>query len=311
MGESLLSANRRIFLLSGILGSVLSSIAWVTEQESVVRLSPLTVASVAPLLAGIAMAPFALRYHRIPSKEVLRRYAKQFIAVMLVRNIFGILIFTSALLMTSSAKVMFLTKVEPYIVLFIHWVFYHERIPGRDLLLLLVHVFGAIILSTGGTFNFQIEQIGDVLVLLGILGNALMYRPGKQLAEEWGSGFTNTVGSFLTGVLLLPFALLWHFEDFALDPVRMTGFLWLLVTVLIFYIISSTLWYYSLKGMEPWLSSALRCIGPVVAAPIAWMYFDKPLGLTQLLGATIVVLTSMLLVRSSGRPAPGTSSSTA
>ena len=149
------------------------------------------------------------------------------------------------------------------------------------------------------------------MVLLGILGNALMYRPGKQLAEEWGSGFTNTVGSFLTGVLLLPFALLWHFEDFALDPVRMTGFLWLLVTVLIFYIISSTLWYYSLKGMEPWLSSALRCIGPVVAAPIAWMYFDKPLGLTQLLGATIVVLTSMLLVRSSGRPAPGTSSSTA
>lgn len=303
MSEEKKHDSRQKFLLAGVLGSVLSSIAWVTEQEAITRLSALTVAAVAPLVASLLMAPFTLRYHTLPSRESFRRMAGPFLVVLLLRNIFGSLVFTAALVMTSSAKVMFLTKIEPYLVLFLHWVFYKERVPQRDLMLLLVHVFGAIILSTGGEFRLHIEQVGDVLVLLGILGNALTYRPGKQLAEALGPAVMATIGSFLAGILLLPFALYWHSEDFLMSAEHTVGFSYLLLTVVIFYIISSTLWFYSLQGVDAWLNSALRCVGPVVAAPIAWFAFGKVLTGSQAIGAAIVILTSLLLVRSSGKSA--------
>ncbi len=292
------------FLLAGILGSVFSSIAWITEQETLRYLSPLTVAAVAPLVAGILMAPYALRYHRVPTRDEIRRLQMPFLAVLLMRNIFGVLIFTSALTMTSSAKVMFLTKIEPYVVLFLHWLLYKERVPSRDMALLVVHVIGAVILSTGGEFRIHVEQLGDILVLIGIVANALMYRPGRMLAEAWGAGFVTTIGSLLAGILLLPFALYFHLDDFSLHGEHLTGYCYLFFTVIIFYIISTTLWFYSLKGIEPWLNSALRCVGPVVAAPIAWYFFAKPLTVAQIFGAFLVVLTSALLVKRARNKSP-------
>lgn len=244
------------------------------------------------------MFPFVVRYRKFPSRHELFSQWKPFLLVLFLRNIFGFLVFTWALLMTSSAKVMFLTKVEPYLVLFLHWLLYNERIPRNDLLLLLVHVLGAILLSTGGEFHLQIEQMGDLLVFLGILANSLMYRPGKILADAWGASTVTVLSGFAAGLLLLPFAIFFQSADFAWTASHQIGFSYLLLTVVIYYVISSTLWFYSLQGVAAWLNSALRCVGPVVAAPLAYFLFGKTLTFSQLLGASIVILTSLLLLRS-------------
>jgi drug/metabolite transporter (DMT)-like permease len=52
-----------------------------------------------------------------------------------------------------------------------------------------------------------------------------------------------------------------------------------------------------LSGIESWLSSALRAVGPLVAVPVAWIFFDERLDEVQLLGAAIVLLTSAMISR--------------
>jgi drug/metabolite transporter (DMT)-like permease len=69
-----------------------------------------------------------------------------------------------------------------------------------------------------------------------------------------------------------------------------------LASVLMFYVASTILWFYSLSAVSAWLNSALRCLGPVFAAPIAWLFFDKSLDGIQIVGATIVVGTSIAMI---------------
>ncbi len=63
----------------------------------------------------------------------------------------------------------------------------------------------------------------------------------------------------------------------------------------LFYIFAISLLYASLDGIEGWLSSALRATGPLVAAPIAFIFFGESLGPVQMFGALIVLLTSALI----------------
>lgn len=288
------------FLIAGILGSIFSSITWISEQEAVMRISPLTATALGPLLGSLVLAPYALRYRNLPSPKEILDLWKPFAVVILWRNIIGSFLFISALVMTSSSKVMFLTKIEPYVVILLHWILYHEKVARKELILLLVHIAGAMLLSTGGAFSLSIEQLGDLLVFLGVLGNSLMYRPAKILADAWGSAIVSTLGGFISGVILLPFAILLCPQDFTTQAPKIVGYLYLFVSVILYYVLSSTLWFYSLRGLKPWLNSALRCVGPVVAAPIAWLLFQKPLTEPQICGAIIVILTSALLVHSAG-----------
>jgi drug/metabolite transporter (DMT)-like permease len=77
---------------------------------------------------------------------------------------------------------------------------------------------------------------------------------------------------------------------------HLIGWYYALATVVVFYVLSSGLWFFSLKEVPAWLASALRCVGPVIAAPIAWIVFDQRLTTLQMFGALTVVGTSLWMV---------------
>jgi drug/metabolite transporter (DMT)-like permease len=58
-----------------------------------------------------------------------------------------------------------------------------------------------------------------------------------------------------------------------------------------------SLLYASLNGIEGWLSSALRATGPVIATPIAFLFFGETLTPIQIFGALVVIITSVLISR--------------
>jgi probable blue pigment (indigoidine) exporter len=62
-----------------------------------------------------------------------------------------------------------------------------------------------------------------------------------------------------------------------------------------------TLWYWALERLDGWLVSALRAVGPVLAAPVAWIFFEQKLSPLQILGAAIVLLTAFLLSKLQAR----------
>jgi len=289
-------------ILAGILSAVLSSVTWITSGEAVRILSPLIVAAFSPLLAGIitllliSVSPKNQR-RSFPSLAEICLLWRPFLFVSLIRNVICFLTFDYALLYTSSAKVMFLTKMEPYLVLGLHAALYGERIARGDLLLLSIHVGGAILLSAGGNLSVSFEQWGDVLVLLGLLAGASVYKPGKVLSDAFGAMHTTVLTSFFSALVLIPCAL-WIDGARLLSPQTNVGLgaSYMIASVLMFSVASTILWFYSLSAVPAWLNSALRCLGPVVAAPIAWIYFDKKLDGFQILGAFIVVSTSIAMV---------------
>jgi probable blue pigment (indigoidine) exporter len=191
---------------------------------------------------------------------------------------------------------MFLTKIEPYIVLLLQIAFYGHRTTLLHVLLLAFHLFGALLLSTGGTITLSPDLLGDGLIFFGVLIHALLYAPAQHYSVKLGSLVASGSGQVLGGLFLLPFALIYAAQDFTLSPQHLTGWYYTLITVVVFYILSTALWFHSLKSVPAWLASALRCAGPVIAAPFAWYLYNQTLTRIQILGALTVIATSVIMV---------------
>lgn len=106
---------------------------------------------------------------------------------------------------------------------------------------------------------------------------------------------TACIGELIGGIITLPIAL--ALSPVAFGPEQQLGWLYVGVHAILFYILAISFLYASLDGIEGWLSSALRATGPVVATPIAFLFFGETLSPTQLVGALVVVVTSALISR--------------
>ena len=284
-------------LSAAILSTIASSVAWIVEREAVLSLGTFAVAALSPLLGGLCILLFGkLRGELKPLTELLR-HKREVLLLFTARYLLGSLLLTYSLAFTTASKAMFLTKMEPYAVALIAWVIYGQSLSARAVVLLIVHVIGAMLLSTGGVFTFSQEYIGDLLIGAGIICNAMSYQPAQHLARVAGASATAGYLSLVSGILLLPFALVFDSGAFAFSSGNLYGWGNLAATVVLFHAVSLLLWYHALRGLDAWLVSALRCLGPVIAAPIAWICYNQTLSATQILGALIVVLTSLLLLR--------------
>ena len=283
-------------VVSLLAASVLSSLGWVFEGEAVKYLSPLSVISVALLLGGTAQLVIAYLLRSIRPLHLTSKELLSFLVFSLIRTACLSLLFAYCLTLTSSSKTMFLTKIEPYIVLLIQIAFYHHRTSAKHLTLLALHLCGAVVLSTGGTLALSSSLIGDAFLFLGVIIHALLYAPAQRFSHRMGSLVASGAGQVIGGVTLLPLALSYAGADFSLSHERHLGWYYTLLTVVVFYILSTALWFHSLKGVPAWLASALRCAGPVIAAPFAWVLFGQTLTPPQVAGACTVIATSIAMV---------------
>lgn len=58
-----------------------------------------------------------------------------------------------------------------------------------------------------------------------------------------------------------------------------TWWLYMLASIILFNVISLTLWYASLKTVKAWIVSALRSLRPLFGASFAWLLFGETLSL--------------------------------
>jgi len=100
---------------------------------------------------------------------------------------------------------------------------------------------------------------------------------------------------FFGGLFTLPLAIC--FAPLTFGPAEQTGWIYISIHSVMFYVVAIALLYASLDGIPGWLSSALRATGPAVAAPVGWVFFGERLDRLQIVGAAIVLLTSALITR--------------
>ena len=282
-------------IYAAIVSSILSSVGIVIHAETVRLLGPLAVCAFASLLGSALLFAYFRLTNTLPSQSELKENFKSLLILTVLRSVAGALLFVYALSLTSSIKAMFFTKAEPYFVVFWSWLFGRGGLSRKHILLLLLHVAAAITLSTGGDLSLGKGQLGDLFVLAAMACSSLSYIVGKDVTRRIGARVTNAVTQLFGAVMLIPFALVLT-PDSAWD-ISNPGWALLVLQVLMFNIIALTLWFYAIKSVDGWVVSALRAVGPLVAAPIAWVFFGQSLSALQVAAGALVLSTSALIAR--------------
>lgn len=283
-------------ILPAILSPFFSSVATIFKAGAAKTLSPLIVVAIGGLIGSVILFSIAKLLREKLTFEKIKSNWKDLLFIMALRNLLGELLFTFGLAQSEAVKAIFFTKIEPFFVLIIAWFILKEKVAGKHFLLLIIHLMGAILLSTGGNINIVSKaQIGDLMVILAMAFFALSYTFGKRLADNVGSTYSNAISMGIASILLLPFVFL--FSPISMHADQSQGWLYLIIYVLLFNVISLTLWYMSLKTVKGWIVSALRYIGPVLGVPVAYILLTERLNSIQVFGAMIIITTSLLIVR--------------
>src|SRR3989344_2454267 len=136
--------------IAAILSPFFSSVSTIFKSEAAKALSPLVVVSFGGIIGSAILFAIAFIRHERLSRKLIKENVKDIILLILLRFILGEIIFTYGLIKTFAIKAIFFTKIEPYFVLILGWFLLKEKVKRKDLLLLTIHLFGALLLSTGG-----------------------------------------------------------------------------------------------------------------------------------------------------------------
>lgn len=291
-GNHNLSHSRCV--LFAVLSSILSSVATIFKVQGVRYLDPFIASSVGVLFAGVLTLIYLAATKSLPSWKSMVAVWRPLLMLTLCRPILSNTIFTIGIAYSSAVEAMFLTKMEPYLVIFWAWILDKVRPTGSHLALLLIHIAGAILLSLGKSdLHGGISWMGDLIIVSAVVTAALSYRYAPHVTKSLKPLQTAAVAETLGGILTLPLILL--APPLTFSHGEMIGWMNLAVHSILFYILSISLLYASLQGIDGWISSALRATGPLVAAPLALIFLGETLTPIQVVGALAVLVTSSLI----------------
>lgn len=283
-------------LIFAIISPFLSSVSTIFKSAAVKALGPFAVLSFGSLLGAFLLIGHSLLRKQKFSLSHLKHNFGDFLFLILTRSILGELLFTVGLGLTFGVKAIFFTKIEPYFVLFWHWVLKKEKVSVTQLVLLTIHIGGAILLSTGGNFEgVKSAQIGDLLIILAMGLFSLSYFPAKKVAVKIGATQANGLMLLVSGLFFLPFVFLFSGPD--IFNFLNKGWIYLVLYTIIFTTVALTLWFASLKSVKGWIVSALRSLGPIVGLPFAYFFFGEKLNSIQILGGIVILATSFLIAK--------------
>jgi len=282
-------------LFYAILSTCFSSTAILFQSLAAKELSLFQILAVVNILGGLtSYAIIIIKGEKINYRGMLD-HKFELLMILFCRFLTGGVLFWMAMRLTVGVKAIFFTKAEPYFVLLWGCFLDGATVPAKHLLLLLVHFVGAVFLSGGDFAQLGTTQVGDLILVLAVSILALSYRYAGKLGKNTSSFHYSTVLQLVAGAIFLPFAFL------TTSSIEWIGhgsaWLNLFASIILWNILGLPLWFSSLKSLEGWLVSALRAVGPLVATPIAFLFFDQTLTLMQGFGAFVVLATSFWLAR--------------
>lgn len=287
-----MQSQRSRGLLLALISTAVSSLAIVLQVPVSKTMAPILMSFISQLAGALLLALLLYGTGKRLICHIPRSLWRPILILTLTRSVLGNVLIWYGWSMTFSIKAMFFTKAEPYFILLWRWIFERQTIPRTHLALLMVHIVGAALLSVGDWGAFGYTQRGDSIILLAIAILSLSYRPARVVANHLGNREATVLSQALGSLILLPALLLVPNLSLSVSP-KIWSFL--VGAVLLWNVIGLVAWFAALRLIEPWIVSALRALGPLFAAPVAWYFFGERLTETQLIGAVVVLSTSALL----------------
>jgi len=191
-----------------------------------------------------------------------------------------------SLTMTSVANATLLVNMTPIFVTLGSWIFF-RRLPSRVFLIgLAASVAGVVILKGGPMAIGEGSLQGDLVALM----SAALYGGYILLLGRLRSRFSTMIvmlwSTASAALVLLPLALI--FEP-RFVPLAAAGWLVLLALAWVSQVGGQGLIAFALAWLSPAFSALTLLIQPIVAAILAWVLLNEPLGPMQIVGGLIVL----------------------
>ena len=114
--------------LFAILSPFFSSVATIFKTGAVKELSPFIVIVLGGIIGSIILLFLSKLFREKITFQKLKTNRKDLLLVLIFRSLLGELFLTIGLSQTQAVKAIFFTKIEPYFVLILAWIFLKEKI---------------------------------------------------------------------------------------------------------------------------------------------------------------------------------------
>lgn len=285
---------RDLSLAALLLGAVIIGLSPIFVRVS--ELGPVTTAFWRVALALLPL--LALRWTGISpaNGEVDRPTSLRDIAALALPGLMlagDLLAWHLAIHLTSIANATLLANMAPVFVVLAGWLLYRTAVSSRFLAGLAVSVAGVVILQGGSLSGGDSHIGGDALALLGGMFYAGYILGLSRLRRRYSTITIMLWSSASAALFILPAALL---TEQSFWP--MTLFAWTIVLCLgwLIHVAGQGMITFALALLPAAFSSLTLLIQPVIAAAVAWILLNEPLGLLQALGG-VIVLAGIVVAR--------------
>jgi drug/metabolite transporter (DMT)-like permease len=211
----------------------------------------------------------------------------------------GLAVWHWSITLTSVANATLLANATPIFVTLAAWLWFGQRFTPTFILGMAAAMAGATILA-GASLRLSLQHLlGDALGLLTAIFYAGYILAVKELRDDFSTATIMTRSGVVSAVALLPITLL---SGEGLIAFTTRGWTVLVGLALVSHIGGQGLITYALAHLPAAFSSVGLLLQPAVAAMLAWIILDEPIGPWQALGGAIV-LGGVVVARQGSRSA--------
>lgn len=278
---------------------ILASILWSLDgvlRRSLYSLPPTIVVFYEHLLGLILLTPFILK--QLPKlQQLTRRDLMAFIWIAFFSGVLGTLMYTAALGQINYIQysvVVLLQQVEPLFALFFARIILHEKITSRYLLWAIPAFLSAYLISFPNLTVSLTRQSGEIIAVLLALGAAFAWGSSTAFSRYALRKIPHTLATGIRFGLTTPLALgfvMVNNNTAHLTALNQTQWLTLLGITVTTGMVALVIYYRGLKFTEAKVSAITELTWPLSAIFIGSYFFHEQLTLTQILGATVLLIS--------------------
>jgi len=253
-------------------------------------LSPLQITevrcSVTAACIFVILALFDRKLLRISPRDIWMFLGTGILSIVL----FNMLYFTATTMVTLSMAAVLL-YTAPCFVMVMSALFFKEKLTRKKLLALVAAFLGCVLTAgvLGGLGN--IDVLGVAVGVGSGFGYALYSIFGKVALKKYHP-FTITFYTFLVAAaFLVPFS---DIPEIATAAASGSAYMMLLLGVLI-TLVPYFLYTYGLNRMDAGKAAVIAFVEPMVATVVGFVLFGEELGIPELVGIVLILLSVVLL----------------
>jgi drug/metabolite transporter (DMT)-like permease len=212
-------------------------------------------------------------------------------------------LFFSAIKLTSVVNATVIGAMQPIVVGVIAARFFGEKVRGRDALLSLVALTGAV-LVVAATAGAEITDIRGDLLAVGAMLTWSAYFIFSKRSKAKMSSTEFTAGTAIWTMAICAVAAFMFGQDMSFPTA--TNWVWLIAMALGAGLAGHALMNWSLVRIPLWVGSTFTLLVPVFSALLAWIFLGEGLSLTQVAAMLLVIgaLAGVVYGQSTAKAAP-------